>query len=188
MRPLLLLVRCAAALSVVTLAACGPSLAKLHATARGGVMPAPAPALHTTRSAVIAAPPGAVWVLLTDLPHWSTWHPAIRSAVPSAPLAVDVPFVWDQEGTLVHSRVAVMDSARTLAWTGSVSVASAVHFWRLRATDGGTRVDVEESMWGPGLRLFYPQSKLDANVEAWLGDLKKEAERRVAASAPSTTR
>jgi hypothetical protein len=106
----------------------------------------------------------------------------------SAPFAVDVPFVWDQEGTLVHSSVAFVDSARTLAWTGSVSVASAVHFWRLRVIDGGTRVEVEESMWGPGLRLFYAQSKLDANVEAWLGDLKREAERRVAASAPSPTR
>ena len=90
---------------------------------------------------------------------------------------MDVPFVWNQEGTIIHSRVAVVDSARTLAWTGHVSVASAVHFWRLRATDGGTRVEVEESMWGPGLRLFYSPAKLDANVDTWLRDLKKEAER-----------
>jgi hypothetical protein len=165
-------------MSFASLVACGPSLDSLHATTRGGVMPAGAPSLRATHTIAIAAPPADVWAVLTDLPHWNAWHPAIRSAVPSAPLAVDVPFVWDQEGTVIHSRFAVVDSARTLAWTGGVSVASAVHIWRLSAADGGTRVDVEESMWGPGLRLFYTQSKLDANVDAWLWDLKKETERR----------
>ena len=177
-----LLARGTAGLSLVSLAACGPSLETLHAAAHTGVMPEHAPSLHATQAVTIAAPPADVWAVLTDLPQWSAWHPAIRSASLSAPLALDVPFVWNQEGTLIHSRFALVDSARTLAWTGRVSVASAVHIWRLNAADGGTRVQVEESRWGPGLRLFYSRTKLDANVDAWLRDLKREAERRAGTS------
>jgi hypothetical protein len=164
---------------LLCLTACGPALDALHATAKSGTMPSAA-ALHTVRTATISAPPAVVWSVLTDVPRWPAWHSAVRSATAANGVAIDAPFVWNQEGTTIHSRFAVVDSAKTLGWTGSVSIASAVHFWRLSPTGAGTKVEVEESMWGPGLSMMYPQKKLDANVERWLADLKAEAERHAA--------
>jgi uncharacterized protein YndB with AHSA1/START domain len=176
----------APSLIVAALAAgCGPSSEALQEQARRGVI-APDPALHTLRSISIAAPPARVWALLTDISGWPAWHrhPTVPEARAANGVVVGQPFDWNQEGTRISSRFAMVEPERRLVWTGTVSIASAVHMWRLSPEGRGTRLEVEEGMWGFMLWAFYPQRKLDRDLEGWLTDLRAAAE----APAPGSDR
>jgi hypothetical protein len=162
---------------VLVSTACGPSLQTLHTDATRGRLPSSA-ALHTVVRAKVDAPPEVVWSVLADLEAWPAWHPVV-TRVKSQGLAVGATFDWVANGSEIHSRLAVVDRPRTMGWTGSASVATAVHFWRLSPNaTGGTALEVEEMMNGPLLSLFFPQARLDADVKAWVLDLKAESERR----------
>jgi len=72
--------------------------------------------------ALIEAPPSSVWVLLSDIGHWSSWMPIIdrarvidRSALPAELEKVDE--VYDQASGLSPKGVKVSDSGRTVVTT-----------------------------------------------------------------------
>jgi len=167
-------------LGLLVLSACGPAPSALHALAAAGEVQPDAP-LRSKHEVVVQAPRAIVWTALTEAGRWPEWHRAVRSVEAPGALAPDVVFKWNNEGTTVTSRVAVARAAELLAWTGSASVAKAIHVWRLTSNGGATRVTVEETMDGPLLAWLYPQKKLDEAVVAWLADLKVEAERRAGA-------
>jgi hypothetical protein len=169
--------RLAVLLPALLLAACGPDAAELKRRAALGQVQAGA-ALLARHEVFVKAPPAVVWDLLVDVPRWPSWHPPILRAEAPGPLAPGISFTWTNEGTDIKSTVAVARPPALLAWTGSASVARAVHVWRLEPVAGGTRVAVEESMDGPLLSWLYPQRKLDADVARWLADLRDAAERK----------
>jgi uncharacterized protein YndB with AHSA1/START domain len=167
-----------ALLALASLAACGPSVAELdRLAAAGAVQPDAAVASH--REIEVAAPPALVWEVLADAAGWPRWHPPIQRVEAAGPLEAGAAFAWSNRGTGIRSRVALSRAPEVLAWTGTASVAKAVHVWRLvPGVGGGTRVSVDETMDGPLFGWLYPKAKLDADVEGWLADLRAEAERR----------
>jgi len=156
--------------------ACGPSLDALNVRAAAGAVQADAP-LHARHEVTIDAPRAKVWALLADGPGWPRWHPAVRSASAPAPFVAGTDFTWNNEGTAIHSRLALVKPPEVLAWTGSVATAKAAHVWRLsEVPPGKTRVEVEETLDGFLLSWFYSQKDLDQAVTVWLADLKRAAE------------
>lgn len=166
------------ALSSLTVA-CGPSLSTLHAEAGRGEVQSDAP-LHARQAVVIAAPREKVWALLTGFSAWPSWQPEISRM--SAPRAVreGETFVWKTGDTEITSQIALVRPNEELAWTGTASVAKAIHVWRLSSpTPDTTRIETEETMDGPLLTWFYGQKELDRDMARSLANLT------TAATAPS---
>jgi uncharacterized protein YndB with AHSA1/START domain len=156
--------------------ACGPSLATLHHGARRGQVQPGAP-LHAHQRVVIAAPRERVFALLTDVAGWPRWQPNVtRTTAPTA-VVPDAAFTWTNHGSDISSRLAAVRPGELIAWTGEVSLAKAVHVWRLSSpTSTTTEVDVEETMDGFLLTWFYGQGDLDAEMARSLANLKRAAE------------
>lgn len=158
--------------------ACGPSLSTMHSTAASGHVQADAP-IHARHSVVIEAPREVVWSVLTDVATWPSWQTSVTEAHAPAKLAPGATFRWTNKGSAITSTLARVTDQREIAWTGSVSIAKAIHVWRLEEPSAGrTRVDVEETMDGFMLTAFYGQADLDADVSASLDALRKAAEKR----------
>jgi uncharacterized membrane protein len=161
--------------SILT-AACGPSLATLHERAAVGAVQADAP-LHAHQVVTIHAPRQRVFAILSDFGAWPTWQPKIKRVTAPRALAPGESFAWVNGSAEITSKIAAVRPDELLAWTGSVSTAKAVHVWRLSSpTPDTTLVDVEETMDGFLLTLFYGQKDLDAEMKRSLEDLKSTAE------------
>jgi uncharacterized membrane protein len=157
-------------------AACGPSLATLQEQATVGAVQGDAP-LHAHQTVTIQAPRHRVFALLSDFGAWPTWQPAIKRVTPPRALAAGEPFRWVNGSSEISSQLAAVLPDEMLAWTGSVSTAKAVHVWRFSSpTPDTTLVDVEETMDGFLLTLFYGQKDLDAEMKRSLADLRAAAE------------
>ncbi len=128
----------------------------------------------------IEAPVGRVWELLADIPSWPGWGDTVRAAEAPEGVAVDAPFTWDNQGSKIASRVAVLTPEQEITWTGveAATRARAVHRLRLEARDGGTVVIAEESIAGLLLPLFFTSEKLRQGMERWMSELKSAAESR----------
>lgn len=129
----------------------------------------------------IAAPPAAVWKLLSELEKWPSWQPRIAYARAGAPPAPGLPFRWKVNGTPIASVFQVVQPREALGWTGRTLGASAIHTWRIRPTAEGCRVEVAESMDGWLVRLFRKamNDSLARDVRFWLERLKEAAEGKV---------
>jgi hypothetical protein len=148
----------------------------LHTRAEGATVQEGAP-LHARHGVLVHAPIEAVWTRVTDVAHWPDWHPAVRASIAPAALASGATFVWVNYGSRVESTVALAEAPHLFAWSDSVSTAKAIHVWRLSdAGAGDTRVEVEESMDGFLVAVFYGQVELDRAVTEWLADLKRSVE------------
>ncbi|GAA3134849.1 SRPBCC family protein [Streptomyces rectiviolaceus] len=157
----------------------GPPLRTLRERyAKGGLVDADAPVVATCRIGV-AAPPGVVWRLLSDLDNWPSWVPGVtrmRAGEPGAPRP-GTEFRWKLNGMSIKSTMAVVDPEHELCWTGLLAGTRAVHRFRLtRLPDGGTEVYSEESIGGPLLALYYSSERLEQVLHDWLWALKKTAE------------
>jgi hypothetical protein len=155
---------------------CGPSLAAMHDLATRGEVQPGAP-LHATQRVTIHAPRARVWQILSSFAGWPSWQPNVTRVVAPAELAAGASFTWVNGKSEIHSRLALVQPDRQLAWTGSVSLAKAIHVWRLEApTEETTVVEVEETLDGFLLTWFYGQRDLDAEVARALANLRRAAE------------
>jgi uncharacterized protein YndB with AHSA1/START domain len=160
-------------------AACGPTLATLHQGAMAGRVQESAP-LHARQTVTIAAPRERVYALLTDFGRWPSWQPTVTKVSPPAAIEPGARFTWVNGGSEISSQLAAVIPNELVAWTGSVSIAKAVHVWRLSApAPDTTEVDVEETMDGFLLTWFYGQKDLDAEMARSLANLKRAAESAV---------
>jgi uncharacterized membrane protein len=126
----------------------------------------------------IHAPVEKVWGLLTDIPNWPKWQPDITSTEISGPLQSGTSFTWKNGGTQIHSRIALVQPNEQFAWTGTASVAKAIHVWKLqRLPNSQTLVKTDESMEGFMLTVFYSSKKLQEGDQRWLDRLKQAAEK-----------
>ena len=159
------------------LAGCGDSLQTLNGMAEAGKVHEGAPIVAHVRTS-IAAPPNKVWGLLVDAAGWPKWADQIDSVTVDGPLVSGRRFVWKSGGMTIHSQVQMFVAGKALSWTGGALTGKAVHVWRLEPNaSGGTDVMEDESMEGLLMAQMYSSAKLVEADTAWLGALKKAAER-----------
>jgi uncharacterized protein YndB with AHSA1/START domain len=101
----------------------------------------------------IAAPPEAVWEVLTDLARWPSWNPDVKSMSFEGAVAEGSEFRWKAGPGTITSTLRRVERPRLIGWTGRTLGTNAVHVYRLEPRDGGTRVHTEESFAGPMARL-----------------------------------
>jgi len=137
---------------------------------------APAVAIHQI---AIEAPAEKVWRLIVEVNRWPEWNPAVKAAKLGAPLGTGAAFTWKSGGVSIESTVREFEPMRRLVWTGKAIGTNAIHVWSLEAAGGGVMVTTSESFDGWLVRLMRRsmQSTLDKSLAAWLGELKREAER-----------
>lgn len=99
----------------------------------------------------IAAPPQAVWAVLTDFARWPMMMPEISSTKLEGPLAPGSTLRWTPYGAPVESRIVAVEPGRKLVWNGADG---AVHIWELVPSAKGTLLRNAESIdvakAGPG--------------------------------------
>ena len=164
-------------LFVLVALGCGPSLAAMHALAVTGEVQPSAP-LHTKRRVTILAPRERVWEIVSSFAAWPTWQPNVVRVTAPKSLVSGESFTWVNGKSEIHSRLALVQPHERLAWSGSVSLAKAIHLWRFEApTADTTVVEVEEKLDGFLLTWFYHQRDLDSEVDRSLDNLRRAAEK-----------
>jgi uncharacterized protein YndB with AHSA1/START domain len=131
---------------------------------------------------VIDAPLHRVWRIQTDVENWPDWQPEVSSSVKRTPGALrpGSSWVWSTEGLEgITSTVREVRPERRIVWGGPAQGITAVHVWTFTPTAEGVRVHTEESWTGEPVsaNAAYLQGALDASLEHWLHNLKREAER-----------
>lgn len=131
-------------------------------------------------SIVIDAPLDAVWDTLTDIDGWPGWQNAVTAARLEGEPIEGAVFRWKAGGLRFVSRIHTTRPMVRFGWTGRTFGASAIHNWRFEQVDGGTRVDVEESLQGffPTLLKQSFQRQLEQGIRTNLQELKQAAEKR----------
>ncbi len=129
----------------------------------------------------IAAPPAAIWAVLTDVAAWPTWNPAcLRATGGPIELGALLDYTLRMSRVPVRFRMVVteLEPERCLSWTGT-------KWWGVEGRRtftlsegvGGTRVDddkVFRSPWLPIGRL-YPEATIRQMSETWLEGLSAAA-------------
>jgi uncharacterized protein YndB with AHSA1/START domain len=133
--------------------------------------------VKATVQTLIAAPPEKVWRVLMDIPSWPKWQPDISAvSIQGAPTAGQS-FSWTLGGTSIQSTLRRVEPQRSICWTGRVWHIRAIHCWNLSAgPDGGTVVNMQESMDGWLISRLYPSDQLRDGNRRWLARLKQAAE------------
>ena len=128
----------------------------------------------------VAADPEVVWEVLTAIEAWPGWNPDVTAASLEGELTEGSRFRWKAGRATITSTLQRVEPPRLIAWTGKTLGLRAIHVWRLEAHGAGTFVSTAESWEGPVARVFRKrmQETLSRAVEAGLGYLKAEAERR----------
>ncbi|GAA3204844.1 SRPBCC family protein [Nonomuraea helvata] len=155
----------------------GPALDDLHEQyAKKGRIDERA-AVRARCEVAIDAPVETVWDVLATPAAWSRIEPAIHDVRLDGAVEPDTSFSWVNGKAKIQSRFAVVRRDEELTWTGVSSGARAVHrHLLLRRADGGTDLEVSESMAGPLLGLFFGEAKLQAALTSWTAGIKRAAE------------
>lgn len=128
----------------------------------------------------VAASPGAVWDVLTDLESWPRWNPDVKSMSMEGDLAEGSTFRWKAGPATITSTIRRVEPPTVIAWTGTTLGIRAKHVYRLEPRGGATHVHTEESYEGLVARLL--RGSLQKTLEKALSDglryLKTETERR----------
>lgn len=133
------------------------------------------------REVAIAAPIQVVWDLLTSVDQWPRWFSEGESVSIAGSLAPGTTMRMKGRGTgSIKATIQRVEPPNLFTWTSRMPGVSAISVWRLVSRENGTHVVREESIGGFLARVLRTvlQKKLDGFTEAWLRDLKTEAERR----------
>jgi hypothetical protein len=131
----------------------------------------------------IAAPPEAVWEVLTKFENWPTWNRDVKSMSVEGPVAEGTIFRWRAGPGTITSTIGRVEPPRLIGWSGKTLGIRAIHYWWLEPRDGKTFVRTEESYEGLVARLFRGrlQKVLDQALSDGLRYLKADVERRTSA-------
>jgi uncharacterized protein YndB with AHSA1/START domain len=133
------------------------------------------------REVQIDAPIEVVWDVLANVDDWPRWLAEIRSAVIAGPVAPETTIrLKTRDPGTVKTSIGIVEQPHALALTSRKFGTSTSQVWRLDRGEGGTRVHAEGSMEGLPARLLSApiRKKFGHFLEAWLRDMKAEAERR----------
>jgi len=130
--------------------------------------------------ALIEAPIGTVWGILSDLERWPTWNKGVSKIKVNGPIQAGTSFEWAGNGSKIVSRLEVVDPPHRIAWSGKTLGIRATHVWELTKKGTGTLVHTEESFEGPVARLFrgFARKTLAKALAQGITSLKTEAESR----------
>jgi uncharacterized protein YndB with AHSA1/START domain len=128
----------------------------------------------------IAAPPEVVWDVLTRFEDWPQWNPEVKSMSFEGPVAPNSEFRWKAGPGTIVSTLEDVEPPRYIRWRGQTLSIRAVHEWWLQPSEGGTRLETEESYSGRLARIFRRQLQktLDKSLQDGLEHLRRDAERR----------
>jgi hypothetical protein len=132
----------------------------------------------------IAAPPMAVWAVISDLSQYSQWNPLFKQA--SGEIAVGnrirLRSVHPANGKMmtVKPKIVVAEPGAELRWISSLPpIMSGEHSFVLTPADGGTKLVQSESFRG----LLVPLAgKTFANAEASFAGLNEAIKKRAEGS------
>ena len=126
----------------------------------------------------IAAPPEAVWDVLTAFERWPSWNRDVKSMSMEGPVSPGTVFRWKAGPGTITSTIQQVEPPRQIAWTGRTLGIDAIHFWYLEPRDGATLVRTEESYEGLVARILRGslQKTLDRALADGLRALKSEIE------------
>ncbi len=142
---------------------------------------------------LIAAPPEAVWRVLTDLERWSEWNTMIRYE--GGRLAVGERLVLrltprSGAGYAFRPTVTALDAPRRLAWVGRTGVPGifdGAHGYTLRPVDGATELidrEVYSGLLAPVVERTAAMRDAPAGFAEWDLALKRRVEDGAAGSPP----
>jgi len=136
--------------------------------------------VKSTAEIDIAAPPQAVWEVLTRFDNWPNWNPDVKSMAFDGPLAPGSTFRWKAGPGTIVSKLDRVEPPRYISWTGKTLTIEAYHEWWLEPRDGGTHVRTEEAFSGLIASILRRplQNTLDKSFAAGVERLKTETERR----------
>jgi uncharacterized protein YndB with AHSA1/START domain len=128
----------------------------------------------------VGADPEVVWEVLTAIEDWPSWNPDVTSASLEGELTEGSRFRWRAGRATIISTLQRVERPCLISWTGKTVGLRAIHVYRLEAHGAGTLVSTAESWEGPVALAFRKRMRatLSKAVEAGLGYLKAEAERR----------
>jgi uncharacterized membrane protein len=128
----------------------------------------------------VAAPPEAVWEVISDIERWPSWNPEVKSVALTGPVAPGSEFRWRAGGVTIRSTLEEVDPPRIIGWTGKAAGLRARHVYHLGRRDDVTFVTTAESFEGLAARLLRKrfQATLEKSLDASLAHLRAEAERR----------
>jgi len=137
--------------------------------------------VRAERQVEIVAPIQVVWDVLTSVDQWPRWFSEGESVAIAGSLAPGTTMRMKGRGTgSIKATIQRVEPPHLFAWTSRMLGVSAISVWRLDSSENGTRVEKAESIGGFAARVLRTvlQKKLNSFTEAWLRDLKTEAERR----------
>lgn len=128
---------------------------------------------------VVAAPPDAVWRLISDIESWPAWNPGVRSARLEGELAPGSTFRWKAGPGTIISTLQSVEPEREIGWSGRTMGIEAVHVYRLEPVGDDTRVVSEESWAGWPVRLLRARMRrmLERSLRPGLEHLETAARR-----------
>lgn len=113
-------------------------------------------AIYALNDVDVKAPPEAVWKLLVDAEHWSSYFPAedqVKILTGEPELVLGTRYSRVTVGFLMNLIVTEYVPGRRLAWStvvdGDETGSSAYHGWVITPTDDGCHVLTEETQQGP---------------------------------------
>lgn len=130
----------------------------------------------------IAAPPQAVWEVLTAIGDWPRWNPDVRKVKFAGPLEPGVTFRWKAGPGWITSTLRDVEPPGRIAWTGRTMGINAIHAYRFEADGDGTAVHSGESWEGllPSLLRWPLRRVLRRSLAMGLQHLAAEVGRRPA--------
>ena len=124
---------------------------------------------------VIAAPPEAVWKVLTDTDNYSAWNPIFVTLTgevrPGSDLALEMTLEDGQTSQITVSVDAIEEFRSIQQSAGVPCILTAHHEWRLEPIEEGTLVVQHETYRGVGV-LFYDPSYVELLYQEGLQNLK----------------
>ena len=124
---------------------------------------------------MIAAPPEAVWKVLTDTDNYSAWNPIFVTLTgemrPGSDLALEMTLEDGQTSQITVSVDAIEEFRSIQQSAGVPGILTAHHEWRLEPIEEGTLVVQHETYRGVGV-LFYDPSYVELLYQEGLQNLK----------------
>ncbi|GJQ64218.1 MAG: hypothetical protein SCALA702_32710 [Melioribacteraceae bacterium] len=126
----------------------------------------------------IKAEPWRVFSTVKNVNKWTEWQSNISSAEMEERAEPGKKFKWAAGIMRIKSEFHTVKKFDSIGWTGNITGMKAIHNFRFKEVDGGTKVFVEESLdgWLPLLLDGFVQKELENGINIYLAELKVACE------------
>ena len=135
---------------------------------------------HYEASSTIAAPPDAVWAILTDAPAYSDWSSGVVRLEGQVAPGEKLKVTSEVDPKRAYPvKVTRFEPGRAMAWTGGMPLGlmKGVRTFTLTPQGSSTRFTMREEFSGPMLPLIWrSMPDMQPSFEKFAGGLKERAE------------